>query len=710
MKELFYPSSVVVIGVSTKPFNLGKVIAWNLAEFGFKGEIHYLGIEGGKIFDREIHTSMNEIAEPIDLAIILTPAKTIPGIMEECGRKGIRRIIIESGGFGEFGDEGRRLSEELKRIAEKYGIRFIGPNCIGIMNSANGIVTPFAPMKNVFAHGGVGIIAQSGGVALSLLFMFDSEQLGYSKFATIGNKLDIDENDLLQFFTEDPDTKVICMYLESVKDGRRLTDIAKRSPKPIVVHKANIGMLSSVIAHSHTEALANDDQVVDAALRQAGIVRSRDMLRLMDFVKILQLPRMAGKNLAIVSRSGGHAVIAADAAQIHGFNLPPFREDFLAEIRKHLRADVIKLTNPLDLGDLFDFDIYVKIIEHTIQQEEVDGILFMHTSMARIDGESSRRLLEQVAELSKKYAKPVAVCVSAEQFEITKIHQEFAFPTFSSPERAVLALAGSIEYEERRAFMAVHKDVAEPDPPIDAPAIRSIVQRAVEEGRSPLLHEALDIIRSAGLQVPEHRLVRDPDSIRSEMGDMAGPYAAKVVSSAVSHKSDKGGVVLNLPDRDAVGKACREMQEAMGEFTDLRAEGVLVQRMAPRIPGSYELIVGGKRDLQFGPMVLVGHGGIFVEVFGKACLRMAPLSMGEIDEMIDELPGSEVLKGIRGLPPVDRAALQDAILRVARLMVDFPEIDQIDVNPVIVSNAGALAVDARIVIADDGSLYNDSRK
>jgi acetyltransferase len=699
MKEFFSPSSAVVIGVSNRPFNLGQAIAWNLIEFGFTGEMYLLGTKKGVLMGHPIHASLEEIADPIDLAIILTPARTIPSLMEQCGRKGIRRVIIESGGFGEFGDEGHELGLELKRIAAQYGMRFIGPNCIGLMNSFNGFTTPFMPMKNVFRPGGVGIIAQSGGVALSLLFMTESENLGYSKFAAIGNKLDVDENDVLEYFIEDPDTKVICMYLESIKDGRRLTEIARRSSKPIVIHKANIGSLSSGIAHSHTEALANDDQVVDAALYQAGMVRFKDMLSYLDFVKILQVPRMKGRNLAIVSRSGGHAVIAADAAYTYGFNLPPFPQDFLDEIRKHLRADVIRLTNPLDLGDLFDFNVYLRIVEHTIQQENVDGILFMLTYNSIIEGEPARRLLESATDLSKKYLKPVVVCVSTEQFEISRLHKEYEFPTFVSPELAIHALDRSIRYEQRRAVIEMNKGIAIPDPPPDADSIQATVGRCVAEGRSPLLHEALDIVRAVGLDVPEHRVVLAADRIDSEIKNLPGPYAVKVIADAVSHKSDAGGVVLALADVEAARRACLEVMNSFGASAEFGMKGVLVQQMARRARGAYEMIIGGKRDPQFGPVVLVGYGGILVEIFGKISLRMAPFSAGEVDEMIEEMPGSEILKGVRGRPAVDMEALKHAIIRIAYLMVNFPAIDQIDVNPLIISNLGAQAVDARIILS-----------
>ena len=698
MKNLFHPSSVVVIGVSTRPSNLGKEIARNLFEFRFTGEIHFIGPQGGILLGRRIHPSLEEITEPIDLAIILTPAKTVPDIVEQCGRKGIRRIVIESGGFGEFDEGGKDLGERLKAIANEYGIRFIGPNCIGIMNSTNGLATPFTPLPNVFRRGGVGIIAQSGGVALTLLNMFDSEQLGYSKFAAIGNKLDIDENDVLEYYVEDPETKVICLYLESINDGRRLTEIARRSAKPIVVHKANIGALSRVIAQSHTEAMANDDKVVDAALRQAGMVRFRDMQNYLDFVKVLQLPRMRDRNLAIVSRSGGHAVIAADAASTYGFNLPPFRQDLLNEVRKHLRADVIRLANPLDLGDLFDFDVYIRIIERTLQEPNVDGVLFLHTYFAGTEGEPSRRLLQSAGALSETYGKPVAICVSTDQVEMSRLHKDFDFPIFLSPERAVHALDRTIRYEHRRKFIASSAQAHGSKPATDDDGIREVLAGVAQQGRNPLPHEALEIIGELGLKIPRHRVVLDTDTIDRDLSGTTGPYAVKIIAEGVSHKSDAGGVVLGVAGQ-GVRNTSIEMMERFRSLEGSGVYGVLVQEMAPRKAGSFELIIGGKRDPHFGPVVLLGHGGIFVEVFGKTSIRMAPLSPVEADEMIAELPGSEIFQGVRGLPAVDLESLKDAILKVADLMVQFPQIESIDINPILATNSGAMALDARVILS-----------
>ncbi|MGC8602364.1 MAG: acetate--CoA ligase family protein [Desulfomonilaceae bacterium] len=698
MRKLFNPSSVVVIGVSNDPKNLGKEIARNLFEFRYNGVIHFVGLDDGVLFGRRIHKSLDEIDEPIDLAIILTPARTVPSILEQCGKKGITRAVIESGGFSEFGARGSELSQAIKEISSQYGIRFVGPNCIGIMNASNGLTTPFARLNNTFRAGDVGIIAQSGGVALSFLNMFDSEQLGFSKFASIGNKLNINENDLLEYYIDDPETSVVCMYLESIQDGKRFTEIARKSSKPIVVHKANIGGYSQIIAQSHTDALANDDMVVDAALTQSGMIRFRDMHNYVDFVKILKIPRMKGRNLAIISRSGGHAVIAADAAYTYGFDLPPFNENFLEQIRQKVRANVIKLANPLDLGDLFDFEVYVQIVEHTLQQPNVDGILLLQTYFAVVEGEASRKFLRSAASLSRQYQKPVALCVSTEQVEISRLFKEFEFPIFISPERAVSALDASIKFEERRETVKTQGSQVSDSPAMDRPAIVRIIDKSVSERRSPLLHEAMQILSFAGLTVPAFTVLEPFQDIMDREPDFHGPYAVKVIASEISHKSDWNGVILGLKDLNEVKKSIDSMWGRFIGHISVGLHGCLIQQMARREKGTYELIVGGKRDPHFGPLVLVGYGGILVEVFSKISLRMVPVSDREIDEMIDELPGSEIFRGVRGREPIDRDSLQKAISIVSCLMMEFPQIDQIDINPLWVSSSGSLALDARIFL------------
>jgi acetate---CoA ligase (ADP-forming) len=352
------------------------------------------------------------------------------------------------------------------------------------------------------------------------------------------------------------------------------------------------------------------------------------------------------------------------------------------------------------LGDLFDFDVYVRIIRHTLKEDSVDGVLLLHTYFAAIEGESSLRLLQSAASMSREYDKPVALCVSTEQFEISRLHKELNFPIFMSPERAVRALDAAIKYQQRRVFIAENTEIAQPEPAPDDKSFAALIKDCVEDGRSPMLHEALTMLSAAGLTVPDFRVIKDPGDVESALEDMVGPYAIKIIASGVSHKSDWGGVVLGLPDAAAVRKAFTEMTNRFRDRGQADYFGILVQKMANRAIESCELIIGGKRDPHFGPMVLLGHGGIFVEILARTVLRMVPLSTGEIEEMIAELPGSEILDGIRGRPSINRDSLKDAILRVAHLMVRFPGIHSMDINPIMISSSGAIALDARIFLVN----------
>ena len=324
LNRFFYPRNVAVVGVSPEKNNLGKNIVKNLLSFGFRGEIISVGLRGGVLFGQRILSSLNQIDHPVDLAVLLTPATTIPGLLDECGEKGIRHVIIESGGFSELGEEGLPLEKACLETAERHGIRFIGPNGIGVTNLDHVLALPFMPLNRDLSLGPVSILAQSGGVGLSYIGFLAEEDIGINKFVSMGNKLNVDENDLLSYLIDDEGTRIILTYLEGFTDGRRFIELASGSRKPILVHKSNRFKASASIAHSHTAALFTDDQLVDNALEQANCVRVNTMDDAMDYVKILTLPSLKGNRLAVVSRSGGHAVIAADACAHYGFELPPF--------------------------------------------------------------------------------------------------------------------------------------------------------------------------------------------------------------------------------------------------------------------------------------------------------------------------------------------------------------------------------------------------
>ena len=694
--DMFYPTSVAVVGVSANPDNLGRNIVENLTEFGFQGIIYEVGISGGIFAGRRIFKSVADIPDQVGLAVILTPAKTIPAILEECGQKGVRFAVIESAGFSEYGPEGKVLERQVLETARKWGIRFVGPNGIGIMNLENGLCTPFPMLKRTVERGDISIITQSGGMGLSIINMLSSEMLGLNKFISAGNMLDTGTEELLEYLIEDPGTNFVALYLESIRDGRRMMEVARRSPKPILAIKANNGALSRSIASSHTASLSSDNAVVDAAFRQSGIIRVGDVAALGAYLKVLKLPPMRGDRLAVVSRSGGHAVVAADACETMGFRLPEFGRAFLDDIEKHFRASVIKLTNPIDLGDLFDMEVYRQILAQTLEQGDVDGVVFLHTYVAGAETEGSRLLLGGIPELSKQYNKPIALCVSADNEEIAYLKRAFRYPIYTDPVECIRAMRLSLDYQ--RQVVARQRNGHRAAEVGDRKKVAELVATARAQGRNLLLHEATAVLQAYGIPTARSKVAQSEDEAARAALDFGFPVALKVISEQISHKSDMGGVQLNLRNESAVRDAYHEMEGRVSRaYPNVKMEGVLVQ---PMIVGGRELILGGRQDSQFGPVVLVGLGGIFVEVFAEVAMRVLPIDERDALQMLEELRGAAILKGTRGESGSDLTAVAEATVRLAHLLADFPDIREIDINPLRVfqESGGCLALDARILL------------
>jgi acetyltransferase len=687
--QLFYPKSVVVIGVSENPNNLSRNIVENLFEFQFNGEIFLIGQKEGILFGRRFCTSIEDLREGIDVAVILTPAHTVPGILEACGKKKIRWVIVESGGFSEYSEEGAVLEQEVHRIAKKWGIRMVGPNGIGIINIENGFVVPFVKLKGrAIGKGKVSVLAQSGGVSLLYLNLLASANVGIAKVVSMGNKRDLNEVDYLRYLIQDPQTEIIGLYLESLERGRELMELARSTSKPIILHKANIGEGSHEIAKLHTSALANDDRVVDAATKQSDIVRTKDFRSFVGAVKILSLPAMKGNNLIALSRSGGIAIVAADSAERYGFRLFPLAKELTGLIHSYFRAKVIQPTNPLDLGDLFDFDLYTKILDQVLRIQDVDGVLFQHGAAGE-EKEPSRRLIHAIKELSFQYQKPVALCYFTDEEELAYVKRTIDYPIFTEPSEALGALAVSREHYRKQNILREKLPVY----PVEAARAKSLLQKARAEKRVLLLPEAYEVLRAYGIHVADYQVVNRKEDLKKAMSQIEGPVALKIISPRISHKSDVGGVILNVPGLSEAEVAYEKIQR----LTDGDPSGVLVQKM---ISQGKEVILGAKRDPSFGPVVLFGLGGIYVEVFKEISLRVAPINRSEAEEMISELKTSSILKGVRGERPLDIAGLVENLLRLSQLMIDFPEIEGVDINPVKVLEKGAIAVDARIVLSE----------
>jgi len=469
-------------------------------------------------------------------------------------------------------------------------------------------------------------------------------------------------------------------------------EIARSTPKPIILHKANPGESSRHIAKLHTAALANDDRVVEAALRQADIIRTKDFRSFVNAVKILSLPPMKGKNLVIISRSGGIGVVAADSAERHGFRLLPPDKTLRERFHSFFRAKVIQPTNPLDLGDLFNFDLYTNILQQVLQFPVVDGILFMHAATGE-EREPSRRFIRAVKDLSFQYQKPVALQYITDEEELAYIKRALDHPIFAEPEDALMALAVSRDHYRKLNILKEKPTLF----PVNRDRVEHLLQKARAEARDLLLPEALEVLQAYGISVADYQVVRKKEDLKKSMKELEGPVALKIISPSISHKSDAGGVVLNLSQPSEVELAYEKIRKLDRE----NSYGVLLQKM---IPGGKEVILGTKRDPSFGPVLLFGLGGIYVEVLHDTSLRIAPINRFEAEEMISELRTAAILKGIRGEPPSDRDALIENLLRLSQLAIDFPEIEGIDINPVKVLEKGAVAVDARILLKDAKSM------
>jgi acetyltransferase len=473
-------------------------------------------------------------------------------------------------------------------------------------------------------------------------------------------------------------------------------EIARSSPKPILLFKANIGRMSQTIALSHTASLASDDKVVDAAILQSGMIRVRDATSLGNNLKILKLPPMKGRNLGIISRSGGHAVIAADACELSGFNLAHFPDSFLRSIEQHFRASVIRLTNPIDLGDLFDLNVYAEIVDQTLQLPDVDGVVFLQTSPSETENLASRVLLERIMLLVEKYQKPVAYYISTTASEASYLKQHYSFPIFTQVVETVRALEMNHEYY--RQSLVVHA-VEEVSPYlVDREGAGAIITQAHGEGRGLLLSEALQILECYGIPIVRNKIAQTVEEARLSAEEIGYPVAIKIIAEQISHKSDVGGVQLNLRNGSAVAAAFEDMLSRIHHhYPEAKLDGVLVQ---PMVTGGRELILGGRQDPQFGPVILLGLGGIFVEIFEEVVVRVAPITRHTAQEMVEKLRGYSILKGARGHKPSDIEAVIESLMRLSQLLIDFPQIKELDINPLRVFNdqEGCRALDARIIL------------
>lgn len=681
MKAFFCPESIAVFGVSQSPSNLARVIVENLVRFGFRGDIYPVGTARGLVAGIEIMASLDEAASVPDLAVVLVPARYAPQTLEACGGKGVRSVVLESGGFSEFSGDRKTLEAEVLSIARRHGMTVVGPNCFGVVNLEAGVVIPFFIIDpDYMKKGSASLISQSGGVFYDTCMLCSVENVGLRKLVSIGNKLMTNENDILEYILDDEGTGVVGLYLENFSDGRRFMELAASSDKPIVVLKANRSPSSGEIAKFHTTALAGDDDVAEAAMRQAGVIRVTNFQEMVDCFKAFSLPVLKGRRLALISRSGGHGVLCADAARRYGFEFARFSDHFFEGIAQK-KLNVIAATNPLDIGDVYDLNEYGSILEMALQEDGVDGVVFVVTYSSESDGGKVRDFVRFASRTTPAYDKPVALCVVTNRAEWFGVKEAADLPVFTDVDQAMRALGWSLRhYEARRRGRIAPPG---PDGQYRAHAGENQVRRFLDPA------ECFSLLSRYGLPVAQNAPAGGRDEVLERAEALGYPLALKSGEGKVLHKSEGGGVFLDIRDREGLLHALDRME----------AKRFIVQKMAPQ---GREVIIGGRFDNEFGPVVVCGLGGIYVEILADRSIRVAPVDHAEARGMIEDLKGAPILKGARGRKPSDIRALVDVIVGVSNLLVANPDIVNLDINPVIVHDEGkgCVIVDAKIEILD----------
>jgi len=688
MDKFFNPRSVAVVGVSDNPANLAQGIVANLLKFGYQGKIFLVGPRGGSVFGLPICSRLEDLPQKVDLAAILTPARVVPEAVETCGKLGISRVVVESAGFSELSDAGRALEEEVRVLLRRYRMRLVGPNGLGLINMANGLALPFASLQPPPRHGRIAIISQSGGVGSHLCAWMNKEGLGLSKFLSLGNRLDVAENEVLAYLLNDPDTQAVYLYLEGLRDGRELMAVARGAAKPIYLHAPNVGEETAVIAHSHTASLATDERVLEAACRQSGMLPIKCQTEFLAAAKLAGQPPVKGKRVVILSRTGGEAVVTAYACRQWGFTLPPLSPPLADLIKERSRAGVINSTNPIDLGDIFDFTVYTEIMQALCLDPDVDAVLLNYGPMAEFEKERGREMARQFLEMARLAKKPLAITVLCTLEEEDFFREDLGVPVFHFPEEAVEALAASL-YLSRRGEPAAQETPLLFDPEQVAAIL------PVQPGFLSL-PQALSLTNALGIAVAPWGLAGSPDEAAAVARGLGYPVCLKLAAPSLVHKTEAGAVLLNLRDAGEVAAGFARLagtaRESLPEGEDWQAV-VMAQ-----VEGGLELLLGARRDPAFGPVLACGAGGVGTEVLEDVSLRVAPLDPAQAREQIAATRLGRMLGGIRGQAPADLEALSRVLVTLSQFLLHFPQVQEVDLNPVkaFPGKPGLLALDARV--------------
>jgi len=697
LDNFFNPKSIAVIGASRTPGKVGYDILKNIIQYGYEGAVYPINPGADELLGKKAYPSLLEVPEKVDLAVIVVPSKSVIEVIEQCGTKNIDAAIVITAGFKESGLEGAKLENGLVKKAKEAGVRFIGPNCLGMIDTHSKVNASFA--AGMPAKGSIGFFSQSGALCLAVLDRALPDEIGFSKFISMGNKADISDTDIMLALSEDDNTKVILGYIEGVSDGRKFMEVAAQvsKKKPLIILKSGITSSGAKAASSHTGALAGREATFDAAFKQSGIIRAHSINELFNYaLAFAHQPLPVGPNVAIITNSGGPGILAADACDKSDLQLVPLHKEIIDELRTFL-PHAASFYNPIDiLGDA-GADRYEKALNTVLKDEKIHGVIVLLTPTAIVNVEDTAKAIVNISNLIDK---PILTSFMGKQKVDpgARILTKYNVPNYSYPEDAVSSF---------NALYHHHVWINRPDKTYQnfngfkEKAVQ-IFQKVKEENRDRLTEsEVHDVLTAYGFSQPKSLFARTSEEAVAAAKGIGYPVVMKIVSPQIVHKSDIGGVRVNLDSKKEVENAFFDITTHVRNIMPTAyIYGVMIQEM---IHGGKEVIMGITKDPQFGHMIMFGLGGIYVEVLKDISFRITPLSKEDAHEMIRETRTFPLLRGVRGEAEADIEAIEKSLLVLSQLALDFPQILEADINPLLVKKRGegAFAIDARFAIGGD---------
>jgi len=697
LNNFFNPKSIAVIGASKTPGKVGHDILKNIIQYGYDGEVYPINPAADEILGRKAYPSLQDVPDKIDLAVVVIPSKNVLEVIGQCGEKNIDSAIIITAGFKESGLEGAKLETELINKAKEAGVRFIGPNCLGMIDTHSKVNASFA--AGMPEKGGIGFFSQSGALCLAVLDRALPDKIGFSKFISMGNKADISDTDIMLALAEDEHTKVILGYIEGVGDGRKFMDVATQvsKKKPVIILKSGITSSGAKAASSHTGALAGREAAFDAAFKQSGVIRAHTINELFNYaLAFANQPLPQGPNVAIITNSGGPGILAADACDKSDLKLAPPHKEIVDELRTFL-PPVASFYNPVDiLGDAGS-DRYEKAITTVLKDDKIHGLMVLLTPTATVDVAATAIA---VANIANGTDRPILTSFMGKKSieEAAKTLLSYGVPNYSYPEEAVSAM---------NAMYHHHVWINRPEkqyqgfPGFKEKAVQ-VFANAKKENRDRFTDsEVQGVLKAYGFTLPKSSFARTSDEAVDAAKEIGYPVVMKIVSPQIVHKSDIGGVRVNLNSKQEVEKAFFEITTHLRNIMPTaQIYGVMIQEM---VRGGKEIIMGITKDPQFGHMIMFGLGGIYVEVLKDIAFRITPLSREDAHEMIRETKTFPLLRGVRGEAEADIESIEHSLMVLSQMAVDFPQIIEADINPLLVKKRGegVVAIDARFAIGGE---------